>query len=74
MSELKIQKDHVHLWNDLPSDERSRLMPYMIENQITIIEQQKVKAVRAHKRHMKEIDDHIKNQSRELGKLERGDL
>ena len=50
-----------HLWNDLPAEERKRLMPHMIESQILHIEQCKQKALRAHKSHMKELNDCINN-------------
>jgi len=50
-----------HLWNDLPEAERERLMPHMLESQILHIEQCKQKAVNAHRKHMKELNDQIKN-------------
>lgn len=56
-----IRKEHTHLWNDMPSSERDRLMPYMIEAQINQILACRQKAVRAHNRHLKELDDHIRN-------------
>ena len=46
-----------HLWNDLTDDERKRLMPHMIESQIRHIEQCKAIAVRAHKKHMSELNN-----------------
>lgn len=55
-----------YLWNNLPFEERKRLMPHMIESQKLHVLQCKAKAVRAHQRHMKEIDDLIKNLDREL--------
>ena len=60
---------HDHLWNNLPDEERARLMPHMLECQISHIEQCKFKAVRAHQRHMKELNDHITNLQSALGKL-----
>ena len=53
--------DNTHLWNDLPLDERLRLMPYMIESQILHIWQCKQKAITAHKIYMKELDDQMEN-------------
>lgn len=53
--------NHVNLWNDLPFEERQRLMPYMIESQILHIWQCKQKAILAHKSHMKELNDWIKS-------------
>ena len=53
--------DHTHLWNDLPFDERHRLMPYMVETQIMHLEQTRAKVVRGHKRTLSEIDDQINN-------------
>ena len=58
-----------HLWNNLPIEERERLMPHIIESQKTHILQCKQKAVEAHKKHMKELDDWIKNLNDELNKL-----
>lgn len=60
---------HDHLWNNLPGEERARLMPHMLECQIRHIEQCKSKALRAHKSHMKELNDHIVNLQVALGKL-----
>lgn len=54
------------LWNDLPYEERKRLMPYMVESQLRDIWQCKQKAIAAHKKHMKELDDWMGNLKREL--------
>lgn len=56
-----VRKEHTHLWNDMPSSERERLTPYMIEAQINHILACRQKAVRAHNQHLKELDDHIRN-------------
>lgn len=58
---MQPTREHTHLWNDLPREERQRLMPYMIENQWLHIWQVKQKAIAAHKKHMKELDDWMKN-------------
>ena len=55
-----------HLWNDLPFEERKRLMPAMIESQKLHIWQCKQKAISAHKKHIKELDSWIKNLDDEL--------
>ncbi len=60
MSERRKFK-YTHLWNDMPYEERNRLMPYSIETQILHLEQSKEAAVRGHQRHMREINDHIKS-------------
>ena len=57
------------LWNDLPSDERARLMPHMIEAQKRHILQCKQKAIAAHRRHMKELNNWVAELDRDLGKL-----
>jgi len=54
------------LWNGLPEDERKRLMPHMIESQKMHIWQCKQKAIAAHKAHIKELDNWMKNLDREL--------
>lgn len=52
---------HSDLWNTLPYEERARLMPYQIQTHILHLEQAKALAVRAHRRHIQEIDDWIEN-------------
>lgn len=64
----KPTHDFTHLWNDLPFDERKRLIPHMVENQKLHIIQCKIKAVRAHKRHMRELDDWLANLDSDLEK------
>ena len=64
---MKLSK-YNYLWNDLPSDERKRLMPHMLESQILHIEQCKNKAVRSHKALMSEFNEHINNLQIELNK------
>jgi len=62
-------KKHINLWNDLPEAERHRLMPNMMETQILHIWQCKQKAIAAHKRHMKELNDWMANIKRDLDKI-----
>ena len=62
-------KNHTHLWNDLPESERHRLMPSMMETQLLHIWQCKQKAIAAHKKHMKELDDWMENIKRDLDKI-----
>lgn len=59
---------HAHLWNNLPFEERSRLMPYMIQTHIRHLEQARALAVRAHRRQLREIDDWIANLRSDLTK------
>lgn len=54
------------LWNNMPFEERKRLMPYMVQSQKLHIWQVKQRAIAAHKRHMKELDEWIENLDREL--------
>jgi len=58
--------DFNHLWNDLPTDERQRLMPHMVESQKLHICQCKRMAILAHERHMRELDAWMANLDREL--------
>ena len=60
---------HTHLWNDLPIEERKRMMPHMVESQWLHIWQVKQTAIAAHKRHMKELNDWMKNLENELKRL-----
>jgi len=59
---------HTHLWNDLPDDERVRLFPYMIENQMLILWQARQRSIKSHERHMREIDSLMQNLEHELSK------
>jgi hypothetical protein len=61
--------NHDHLWNDLPLEERKRLMPHAMESQLLHIWQCKQKAIAAHKKHMKELDDWMANIKRDLDKI-----
>lgn len=53
--------EYTHLWNDMPFDERKRLMPYMIETHILHLTQTRATIVAAHQCALREIDDQIKN-------------
>ena len=65
----KHSHEFSHLWNDLSFEERKRLMPHMIETQKLHIWQCKQKAKSAHKRHMKELDDWLKNLDSEIERI-----
>tara|TARA_Y100000310_G_C20279301_1_gene621821 strand:- start:43 stop:273 length:231 start_codon:yes stop_codon:yes gene_type:complete len=67
----KPTHNHNSLWNDLPIDERKRLMPYQMESQILHIWQCKQKAIDAHKAHMKQLDDWMENIKRDLDSVSR---
>ncbi len=62
-------RKHTNIWNDLPEDERHRMMPYMIESQWLHIWQVKQTAIKAHKRHMGELNDWMKNLENKLKKI-----
>ena len=59
-----------HLWNNLPFEERERMMPHMIESQKLHIWQCKQKAILAHKKHMKELDTWMASLDSELSKIQ----
>ncbi len=61
-------REHSKLWNDLPIEERKRLMPFQMESQLLHIWQCKQKAIAAHKKHMKELDDLMANIEADLKK------
>ncbi len=65
----KPTSDFTHLWNDLPYEERERMMPYMIESQKLHLWQCKKKAIEAHKAHMTVLNDWMANLDQELSKL-----
>jgi hypothetical protein len=54
----------------MTKEERLRLMPHVIESQITQIEQVKGKATKAHRALMDDFNKQIKNLKRELERLE----
>ena len=60
--------DFSHLWNDLPDEERERLFPHMLEHQILILWQSKVRAIKAHNKHMADTNELMNNLERELSK------
>jgi hypothetical protein len=64
-----MKSEYSHLWNDLPAEERERLIPHMMESHILHIEQCKIKAVSAHKAHIKSLNDHIKSIKQDLSML-----
>ena len=64
----ELTNDFNHLWNNLPIEERKRLMPHMVESQKLHIWQCKQKAILAHKKHMKELDAWIANLDSDLKK------
>ena len=66
-----MSNEFTHLWNDLPFEERSRLTPYTLESQKAHILQCKAKAVKAHNRHMRELDDWVKSLDEELARYSR---
>ena len=61
--------DFSHLWNDLPDDERKRLLPHMIESQKLHIWQCKQKAIWSHQMHMKALNGQLANLDAELQAL-----
>ena len=59
---MKFDKQtHTHLWNDLPFDERKRLMPHMIETHILHLQQVRSMIVAAHKAELARLDAWIAN-------------
>ncbi len=61
-----VPSDHAHLWNDLPIEERKRLIPYHIEFQILTIEQMRSELVLRHQQHLRQIDQWINNLKQQL--------
>ena len=60
---------YTHLLNDMPKEERERLIPYEMEKHILHLEQAKIVMVRNHKRMIREMDDWIKNIKNSLKKV-----
>lgn len=65
---------HTSLWNDLPTEERKRLHPHMIETHILHLEQTKLVIMRNHRRLIRDINDHIKSLQEGLRKAEKEKL
>lgn len=63
--------DFTHLWNDLPEEERKRLLPFLMEKQILHIWQVKQKAIANHKRFLAELNEWENGINRELEKYRR---
>lgn len=61
-----IGSEHSRPWNDLPIEERKRLMPYMIQSQILHLQQGMRVAAEAHARYLREMNDWIANLERRL--------
>lgn len=61
--------NHSNLWNNMPIEERSRLMPHAMESQLLHIWQCKQKAIDAHSMHMKDLDDWMASIKRDLDKI-----
>ena len=64
-----MKKDKPLTWNDLPLDERERLMPIMLEAQIRQITIDKQKAITAHRNYINSLNRHIKNIQDEYNSL-----
>ena len=60
---------HENLWNDMPKAERERLMPYVMESQLLHICQCKQKAIKAHRRHMAELNDWMASIKQDLDRI-----
>jgi hypothetical protein len=56
-----VTNEHTHLWNDMPFEERKRLMPYMIETHILHLQQVRSMIIEAHKAELRKLDGWIKN-------------
>ena len=59
---------HSHLWNDMPFDERKRLMPHVIENHILHLTQTRTMIVAGHRATLDQLDSQIKNLRNDLAK------
>lgn len=70
MAEIKPTRKHTHLWNDLPFEERERLMPYQIERQILHIWQVRQILERQHKATLADLDAWVSNIREELRKYD----
>lgn len=53
-------------YNELPIEVRNITHRVLIQSQLRDLKIERDRAVRSHKRHLKEIDDHISNVEREL--------
>jgi len=67
-----VTKDFTHLWNDLPIEERKRLIPYSIENHILHLEQTREMVVNGHEFTLRQLDNQISNLKERLGEYRSG--
>jgi hypothetical protein len=63
-----VVSQHSHLWNDMPFDERKRLMPYAIETHILHLTQTRAMIVEGHRATLDRLDSQIKNLRNDLAK------
>lgn len=68
---IKPTSNHSYLWNSLPKDERTRLMPYQIESQILHLWQARQVLINNHNRTLQDIDEWIASLRRGLADHER---
>ncbi len=65
---MKATHDFDHLWNELPMVDKDKLMPHCIEEHKLHLIQCREIAIKAHERHLKELDDWISNLEKRLKK------
>lgn len=58
------------LFNSLSFDERKRLRGILIQTQLTALRIEKRRTVAAHRKHMTDLNAHLKNIEKELEKWE----
>ena len=68
--DLEPTNNFSHLFNDLPDNERKRLIPFLLEDERRTIWRCKNKAIASHKRLMKEFDETTRYMKKELSKYE----
>ena len=59
------------IFNELPLQEREKLMPFLISEQIIHYEQCKMKAIKSHKALISDYNSHINNLKTELKKSQK---
>ena len=67
---MLIPRNHTHLWNGLPAEERIRLKPHMIELHILHLEHTKHDIERNHNQLMDDVSFRIRNLKDDLAKFE----
>lgn len=61
MEDQEIYKYFTKKFNSKPKCERTKMIPYLLQEQIAQLEREKLRLKRSYDRNVKEIDSHLKS-------------